>query len=187
MDSQTVVALAGIASGAIVTPVVTAFLTRRLLGEQHLAERESTDLVAARRIIMSFAARTVDFQDVSRQYGRELEQAVRDGGAITERLKLIHQELDDRAYDIDLGCGTFWHMVGYDSSVTVSHRSLIEHAKAIGGIAGRLQDAELLSSDDLTAWQAAADAYSVDFKRFAAAIGEMVGFRLPVPSNTIDK
>jgi hypothetical protein len=84
MDSQTAVALAGIASGAVITPVITALLTRRLLGEQHLAERESTDLVEARRIIMEFAASMVEFQDASRQYGRELEQAVRDGGPITE-------------------------------------------------------------------------------------------------------
>lgn len=179
MDSQTAVTLAGIASGAIITPVITALLTRRLLGEQHLAERESTDLVEARRIIMDFAASTVEFQDVSRQYGRELEQGVRDGSSITEGLRFARQKLDDRAHYINLGCGTFWNMIGNDSGVAVSHRALIERAKAMARLAARIEETESVSPDDLTEWRAAARASSFEFRRFAAAIGGMVGFRLP--------
>lgn len=128
---------------------------------------------------MDFAASTIEFQDASRQYGRELEHAVKDGGSITEGLKFTRQELDDRSYCIDFGSGTFWHMVGNDSGVAVSHRALVAHAKDMVSLAARIEETEPLSSDDLAEWQAAARASSTEFRRFAAAIGGLVGFRLP--------
>jgi hypothetical protein len=70
-------------------------------------------------------------------------------------------------------------MVGNNSGVAVSHRALIEHAKTMAGIAARIEENESVSSEDLSEWQTEADASSFEFRRFAAAIGGMVGFRLP--------
>jgi hypothetical protein len=99
MNDQTIVALAGIASATVLTPLITAFLARRMFRVQRAAERESAefidvrkresdDLVQARRITMDFATSVVEFWDVYRRYTQELERAAAHyDGTITEGLR----------------------------------------------------------------------------------------------------
>jgi len=49
MNDQTIVALAGIASATVLTPLITAFLARRMFRVQRAAERESAEFIDVRK------------------------------------------------------------------------------------------------------------------------------------------
>jgi hypothetical protein len=178
VSDQSIIALAAIVSGAIVTPFMTALFARRTFGIQRKAEQESTDLVEARRIVMDYVATVAEFRDSVRAYTRAIERSF-EAEKTDDELIFARQQLENRVEELDVAAPTFWSMVGPESGIAEAHRDLIERGQSMARLAVSIRGDRFITAEYLEEWRLEAERMSFEFSRFAAAVGAMVGFRLP--------